>query len=207
MDCQKRETQDYTVCQLHHGQSGNIGKDNGAHMMVACFHSPGASWHEADTTTHPLVRPLEMKGEGAGVGYTPLAHKSPGTRWLPLKTIGSMESVGPSIRMESCQRKVIVDRLDLQPMVTREHLKHDPGAASKLENFRPLRTRRVGKNRPEHSNTDKQEEEDVARSGGYHVYLSTPPCYCQALLDGGMRVGMRRSAVDDSSSREVGVAT
>ena len=112
----------------------------------------------------------------------------------------------PSIGTESCQCKVIVDRLDL-PMVTREHLRYDPGAASKLGNFRPLRTRRVGKNHLEHSNTDKQEEDGVSHSGGYHVYLSTSTCCCLVLLDGGMYVGMRRTAVDGSSSREVGVAT
>lgn len=84
MDSQKREeTQDYTVCPFHDGPSGNSGKDNGAHMMVACFHSPGASWHEEETTTHPLVRPLEMRGESAGVGHTPLVHKNPDTCWLP----------------------------------------------------------------------------------------------------------------------------
>jgi hypothetical protein len=116
--------------------------------------------------------------------------------------------VEPSIGMESCQcKKVVVDRLDLQPMVTREHLMHDPGAASKLGNFPRLRTRRVGKNHLEHSNTDKQEEDGVARSGSYHAYLSTSPCCCLTLLDGEMRVGMGRPAVNGPSSREVGVAT
>lgn len=102
-----------------------------------------------------------------------------------------MRNVEPSIGMESCQcKKLIMDHLDLQPMVTRENLRHDPGAASKLGNFRRLRTRRVGKNHLEHSNTDKQEENGVARSDSYHAYLSTPPCCCLTLLDGEMHVGM-----------------
>jgi hypothetical protein len=83
MDYRKRATQDYTVRPFHDDLSENIEKDNGAHMTVACFHSPGASWHEEDTTTLPLVRPLEMRGESAGVGHTPLVHKNPGTCWLP----------------------------------------------------------------------------------------------------------------------------
>lgn len=83
MGFQTTETQNYTVRLNHDGPSGNIGKGNGAHTMVARFHSPGASWHEEDTTTHLLDRLLVMKGESAGVGHTPLAHKNPGTRWLP----------------------------------------------------------------------------------------------------------------------------